>query len=215
MLLRALPECLLNIDRLGALTTTLESLFQYLNTLSAKKCFLNSSLNLPWDSFLSLDARMKDSTFLSSSPPQEAAESYEISPHPPFLQTRQLSWSSWDMHSSTFISFVTILWTHTKTFTPVLNCGAQNSTQSSSWSHTNAAYGGIIPSFDHMFMLCLMHPRTQLALLVARAHCWLTLSLLSTSTAKSLSTVSSHSSPSLDFCPLLFFSRCRICHIFC
>ena len=47
-MLRALSKCLLNTHRLGALATSLASLFQCLTTLSVNKCFLTSSLNLPW-----------------------------------------------------------------------------------------------------------------------------------------------------------------------
>ena len=67
MLLRALSKCLLNPDRLGASTSSLGSLFSSLTTLSVKKFFLMSGLNLPWCSFepfpciLSLDTREKSS----------------------------------------------------------------------------------------------------------------------------------------------------------
>ncbi|KAK4823085.1 hypothetical protein QYF61_025707 [Mycteria americana] len=63
----ALSKCLLNTDGLGASTTSLGSLLQCLTTLLVKKCFLTSSLNLPWHSFepfphvLSLDTREKRS----------------------------------------------------------------------------------------------------------------------------------------------------------
>lgn len=63
MLFRALSKCPLNIDRLGALVTSLGSLFQCLSTHSAKKCFLMPNLNLSWHIFgpfpcvLSLDTR--------------------------------------------------------------------------------------------------------------------------------------------------------------
>ncbi|KAK4826821.1 hypothetical protein QYF61_011629 [Mycteria americana] len=56
--------------RLGASTASLGSLFQGLTTVSVKKCFPMSSLNLPWCSFepfprvLSPDPREK-----SSAPP--------------------------------------------------------------------------------------------------------------------------------------------------
>ena len=51
MLLQTLSKCLLNTDRLGESTASLGSLFQCLTTLLVKKCFLTSSLNLPWRSF--------------------------------------------------------------------------------------------------------------------------------------------------------------------
>lgn len=51
MLLRALSRCFLNSDRLGASTTSLGILYQYLTALSIKKCFLMFSLNSSWSSF--------------------------------------------------------------------------------------------------------------------------------------------------------------------
>ena len=126
-----------------------------------------------------------------------------------------LSCSSWDMPSSPFTSFVALLWTHSRTFTSFLNCGAQNCTQASRWGRTNAEYSGMITSFDRLVMLCLMHPRMRFALLAARAHCWLISSLLSTNTPRSLSAglLSSHSSPNLYLCPVLLHPRCRIQHL--
>lgn len=47
MLLRALSECPLNIDRHRVSTTSLGSLFQCLTTLMVQKCFLTPSLTLP------------------------------------------------------------------------------------------------------------------------------------------------------------------------
>lgn len=47
VLLRALAKCLLNSDRLERLTI----LFHGWNRFLVKKCFLVSSLNLPWCSF--------------------------------------------------------------------------------------------------------------------------------------------------------------------
>lgn len=46
LLLRALSKCFLNTDRRGASTSSLGSLFQYLTSLSIKKCFLIFSLKL-------------------------------------------------------------------------------------------------------------------------------------------------------------------------
>ena len=76
---------------------------------------------------------------------------------------------------------------HLRTFTSFLHCGAQNCTQYSRWGRTNTKYSGIITSFDWLVILCLMHLRMQFALLAARAHYWLILSLLLTSTPRSLS----------------------------
>ena len=126
-----------------------------------------------------------------------------------------LSHSSQDMPSNTFTSFVAFLWMHSRTFTSFLICGAQNRTQYSRWGSTNAEYRGIIPSFDYLVVLCLMHSRMLLALLAARAHCWLILSLLSSSTPRSPSAglLSSYSSPNLYLGLVLLCPRCRIRHL--
>ena len=96
MFLRALSKRLRNTERLGASTASRGSPFQALTTLWVKKCLLASSLDLPRGGFepfprvLSLDSRQE-----SSAPPSprpllgERAESDEINPQPPSLQTRQ------------------------------------------------------------------------------------------------------------------------------
>ena len=43
-----MSKCSLNTSRIGDSTTSLGSPFQCLTTLSEKKYFLTSSLNLPW-----------------------------------------------------------------------------------------------------------------------------------------------------------------------
>ena len=48
MSLSTTSKHLLNTSRDGDSTTSLGSLFQCLTTLSVKKCFLTSNLNLPW-----------------------------------------------------------------------------------------------------------------------------------------------------------------------
>lgn len=76
---KPLSKCLLDTDRPGALTMSLGSLFQCITTLSLKKHFLTTNLNVPWHTFepfphiLSLDTREKRS---APSPPQEAVEHY-------------------------------------------------------------------------------------------------------------------------------------------
>jgi len=88
-MLRALSKCILNTGRHATTTTSLGTLFQCLISLLVKKRFLMSSLNLLGCSFeaflriLSLDTREK------RSPPQEAVESNELTPQPPFVPTRQ------------------------------------------------------------------------------------------------------------------------------
>ncbi|KAK4829643.1 hypothetical protein QYF61_005936 [Mycteria americana] len=132
MLLRALSKRLLNTDRLGASTTSPGSLFQGLTTLSVKKCFLMSSLNLPWCSFepfpdiLSLDLREKSSA--SPFPRPFLRKLLRAMRLPLSLLFSKLDKPK-DIPSSPFTSFVALLWTHSRTFTSFLNCRAQNCTQ--------------------------------------------------------------------------------------
>ena len=76
--------------------------------------------------------------------------------------------------------------------------------------HTNAKYSGRITFSDQLATPCLMHPKLLFALLAARAHCWLMLSLLLTSTPRSLSAelLSHRLSPSLCLCPALLHPNC-------
>ena len=105
------------------------------------------------------------------------------------------------MHSSTSIFF--------------LNSGTQ-STQYSKWGYMNTKYSGIMTSFDWLVMLCFVQPRMQFVLLATRAHCWLILSLLSTSTPRSCSAelLFIHFFPSLHWFLVLLHPRCRIQHLF-
>ncbi|KAK4819628.1 hypothetical protein QYF61_008848 [Mycteria americana] len=70
---------LLNTSRDGDSTTSLGSLFQCLITLSVKKNFLISSLNLPW-------CNLRPFPLVLS---LVVVESNKVSPQPPFLQTKQ------------------------------------------------------------------------------------------------------------------------------
>jgi len=96
-----------------------------------------SSLNLPWYSFepfacvLLLDTSEKRSA-LSTSTPQEAGASNEVTSKPPFFQTRkaQSLVLLFTGHAfQPFHQFVALLWKHPSAFTSFLNCGAQNCTQ--------------------------------------------------------------------------------------
>lgn len=76
---------------------------------------------------------------LSPLPFQEAVESNEVTAQPPFPQTRQvkiLIHSLWDVLSSPFRTFVTLLWTHWITLTSFLNFRAQNCRVYSRWGLT-------------------------------------------------------------------------------
>ena len=205
MFLRALSKCLFNTDRPGALTTSPGSLFQGLTTLWVTKCFLMSHLILPWCSFelfshvLSLDPRGK-----SSAPPfprpllrklQRPMRSSLSLLFSKLDKPRVLGHSSQDTPSSSSTSFVALLWTHSRTFTSFLNCGAQNCTQCSRRDRTNAKYNGTVSSVDRLAGFGAP-PDAEVSLSAARARCWLTLSLLPASTPRSLSAglLSSHSS---------------------
>jgi len=76
-----------------------------------------------------------------------------------------------------FTIFVAFLWTHFNSLMSFLYWSAQNCTLYSKWGCTNAVQSGTITC---LAMLCLMHSRTRLALLAARARCWLVLNLPST-----------------------------------
>ncbi|KAK4831181.1 LOW QUALITY PROTEIN: hypothetical protein QYF61_015913 [Mycteria americana] len=84
----------LGAARDGDSTTSLGSLFQCLTTLSVKKFFLISSLNLPWHNLrpfplvLSLVTWEKRPT-PTSLQPLSVVESDKVSPQPPFLQAKQ------------------------------------------------------------------------------------------------------------------------------
>ena len=140
-----------------------------LTTLSVKKCFLMSSLNLPWCSFeplpriRSLEHREKSSAPPSPRPLLRKLQRAMRSPLNLLFSKLDkpgvLSCSSHDMPSSPSTSFVALLCTRSRTFTSFLSGGAQNCTQYSRWGPTNAEYRGTIPSFDRLVVLCLMHSR--------------------------------------------------------
>ncbi|XP_052650883.1 uncharacterized protein LOC128145174 [Harpia harpyja] len=113
---------------LGASTTSPGNLFQCLTTLSVKKCFLMSSLNLPWRSFepfpriLSLDPREKSSAPPSPRPLlRKLQRATRSSPSLSLLlskldKPKVPSHSSEDMPSSPVTSSVAFFWTHPGTF---------------------------------------------------------------------------------------------------
>ena len=83
----------LNTSRDGDSTTSLESLFQCLTTLSVKKFFLIFNLKLPWRNLrpfpLILSQWKETNPTLAVSTFQILEESNEVSHQPPFLQTKQ------------------------------------------------------------------------------------------------------------------------------
>jgi len=137
---KGIVQMILNTDRLGALITSQGSLFPCLTTLWVKEGFIMSSLSLlqhssePFPHVLSLAPREKSSAPPSASPPQEAVESHEAAPQPPFLQTRQTQ-SPQPLLIRHFFqpctSFVALLRTHSNTLASSLNGGAQSCRQHS------------------------------------------------------------------------------------
>ncbi|KAK4812678.1 LOW QUALITY PROTEIN: hypothetical protein QYF61_012188 [Mycteria americana] len=84
----------LNTSRDGDSTTSLGSLFQCLITLSVKKNFLISSLNLPWRNLRPFPLVLSLVTWEKRPTPPlytllSVEESDEVSPQPPFLQAKQ------------------------------------------------------------------------------------------------------------------------------
>jgi len=86
----------LDISRDSVSTTSLGSLFQYLITLSEKKFFLISNLNLSWHNLspfplvlLLLSGKKKANTHPTTALIKGVGESSNVAPEPPLLQTKQ------------------------------------------------------------------------------------------------------------------------------
>lgn len=115
------------------------------------------------------------STSRSTSSPRQTLGSQEITPQPPFLQTRQaqgpqglLTGPSFQPHHQ--LCYLPLdAW---RTFTFFLNCGAQNCSRYLRWGSAKAGCSGIITPLDQLLMLGLLNLRLWVALLAARAHCW-------------------------------------------
>ena len=96
MSLSTTSTCLLNTSRDGDSTTSLGSLSNDLTTLSVKKFFLISNLNLPWCNLrpfplvlllVTWENRLRHPPATTSF--QVVVESNKVSPEPPFLQAKQ------------------------------------------------------------------------------------------------------------------------------
>ena len=151
---------------------------------------------------------------LSLSSPQDTAESCEVTPQSPLLQTWQKQSPQSLLTGHTFQALY-------QDCCPPLDTFKDLHILLKSWApalHTvlkvRPHQRWIIPSrpaghavFDD--------PGVQFALRAARAHGRLPLSLLPPSTPRSLSAglLSSHSSPNLYLCPALLHPRCRIRHL--
>ena len=93
---------------------------------------------------------------------------------------RSLSLSSYGRCSRLPVKSVALHWALSSSSLSFLNWGAENWTEYSGCGLTSAEQRGRIISLDLLAMLFLMHPRTLLAFLATRAHCWLMADLLST-----------------------------------
>lgn len=131
MLLKILSKSLLNIDRHGSSITSIGSLLQCLTTLPVEKFFITSSLNLPWGNFLPFLCILSSVTKVHrpvplTPPPQEFVKSNKVTSQLSVLQTRKLVFSSdlsllsQHMPSSSFTSFVALLWIISRTLTSFL-----------------------------------------------------------------------------------------------
>ena len=122
---------------------------------------------------------------------------------------RSLSLSLRNRCSSTFIMLMALCWRLYGISLSFLYWGGQKYPQHSRCGLTSAEQRGRITSLDLMATLPLMQPRIPLAFLVARAHCWLTLNLVSTKSPSSFSTklLPSWSAASIWGCLGLFHPR--------
>lgn len=108
----------------------------------------------------------RSATSLSTSPPQKAAKNSVVTPQPPCLQTRltlclQLLLTG-HLPLALQPASVSSFCTHLRTFTSLLNFGAQKCTKYSKWSCSSAKKSGMITPFDQLVVVHLMV-----------CHCWL------------------------------------------
>lgn len=191
----ALFKHFLNTDRLGAIITSLGSLFQHLIIPSVKNFFFNTHYELPQCSFKPfLHVLTPDTREKRSSPPSVLRTMRK-------LQTGMRSRLSLLQAEQTQYCH-SLLISHALYFFHCLCCPPLNTfylyTLLVLWSPKTAQSApvdtapmlrnsGTITTFDLLSILCLMHPRRWLALLALRACCWLVLSLTTTKTPGSLS----------------------------
>lgn len=92
---------------------------------------------------------------------------------------KDLNFCSYILPPSPLAIFVSLLWMLSSRFMSLLYCSTQNCTQCCRWGCTAQSR---VDHFSHwtVAVLGLMHPRVWLALMAARAHCWLLFNLLST-----------------------------------
>ena len=99
-----------------------------------------------------------------------------------------LSLSSEERCSGAFVLFLALCWTLSSMCLSLLYWGAKNQTKCLRGSITSAWERGRITFHALLPELLLMQPRTPPSvLLVARAHCWLTVDLVRTGTSQAFS----------------------------
>ncbi|KAK4817702.1 hypothetical protein QYF61_026392 [Mycteria americana] len=180
----------------GDSTTSRGSLFQCLTTLSVKKFFLISSLNLPWRNL------RRDRPHLSTPSFQAVVESDEVSPQPPFLQAEQPQVPQPLPISLVLQTLPQLRCPSLDTLQPLnvsLGVGGPKLNTAFEVRPHQCRVQGTITSLVLLATLFLIQARMPLALLATWAHCWLIFRRLLTNTPRSFSArqLSSHSSPSL------------------
>jgi len=210
-----------NTSRDGESITSLGSLFQCFTTLSVKKFFLISNLNLPWHNLRPLLLVLLLATWEKRPTPSShvVVDSDKVSSQLPFLQAKQLQFPQAllkklvlqalhqphcpSLDTLQHLSVLLLVRCHVVR-TWYLRC-----------SLTSAEYRGKITSLLLLATLSRIEARMRSAFLATWAHCWLMLSRLSTNTPRSFSTgqLSSHSSPGLQHCMGLLWPKCRTWHL--
>ncbi|KAK4815747.1 LOW QUALITY PROTEIN: hypothetical protein QYF61_006785 [Mycteria americana] len=176
----------------GDSTTSLGSLVQCLITLSVKKNFLISSLNLPWRNLRPFPLVLSLVTWEKRPTPPlynllSVVESNKVSPQTPFLQPKQSQLPQPLPISLVLQTLPQLRCPSLDTLQP-LNVslvvgGPKLNTAFEVWP-PSAEYRGTITSLVLLATLFLIQARMPLAFLAAWAHCWLIFRQLSTNTPR-------------------------------
>ncbi|KAK4814524.1 hypothetical protein QYF61_021625 [Mycteria americana] len=165
----------LNSSRDGDSTTSLGSLFQCLMTLSVKKFFLISNLNLSWSNLRPFPLV----------PSLAAVESDEVSPQPPFLQAKQPQVPQPLPISLVLQTLPQLRCPSLDTLQPLnVSLGARGPTLNTAFEVRphQCPVQGTITALLLLATLFLIQARMLLAFLATWAPCWLMFSRLSTNT---------------------------------
>ena len=168
----------LSTSRNGDSTISLGSLFQYFTTLSEKKFFLISNLNLPWHNLRLFSLILSLLTRRWSRPPPchnllpGSCESYKVPPEPPLLQTKQSYIPQLHLircaldPSSTSLPF-----SQHSSGPQCLSYSEGPKTEHSRGEHWTLVRGSHL--HDLLVAPFLIQARMSLAFLATWAHCWL------------------------------------------